>query len=52
VAASISNQRLVRSATGKPGCGSSNLRGSASRQRKPVRRGMEGVQEDAGAEGG
>jgi hypothetical protein len=51
VASSISNQGRVRSATAKPGGGSSNPRGSANRQRKSVSRGAEGVQEDAGAVG-
>jgi N-acetylglutamate synthase/N-acetylornithine aminotransferase len=49
VAASKSNQRRVHYAIGKSGGGSSNPRGSASRQRKSVPTGAEGVQ-DAGAE--
>jgi hypothetical protein len=51
VPASISNQRRVSAATGNPGGGTSNQRGSASRQIKPVSRGAEGVQEDARATG-
>jgi hypothetical protein len=49
-AASVSNQRRVRSATENPGGVSSNPTGSANRQRNTVKRGAEGVQEDAGAD--
>jgi hypothetical protein len=51
VAASSSNQQRVYSATENPGDVSSNPGGSASRRKKSVLKGAEGVLEDAGAEG-
>jgi hypothetical protein len=51
VPVSISNQPRLCCATVKPGGGSSNQSGVASRQRKSVQRGADCVQEDARAEG-